>query len=265
MRKPFLDYQSYRFIFFIFGLVTFSTLENFFFYRKREFPRVKRWPSHILIIFLSTALLKLILPTGLAALCFYVENNDIGLFNMTLFKDILSFPVEVILSLVLLDLFIYGQHWLFHQVDTLWKLHRVHHTDIDLDASSALRFHPIEILISLLIKMFLIFIFGFSIESILIFEIILNFISMFNHSNLYIPKRIEKILRLFLVTPQMHIIHHSIERFESDSNYGFNLSLWDHLFRTYTASFKSSGKIGNHRFRKTKDQSLIELLKQPFI
>ncbi len=265
MRKPFLDYQSYRFIFFIFGLVTFSILENFFFYRKREFPRVKRWPSHILIIFLSTASLRLIVPAGLGALCLYVENNGIGLFNMALFKELWSYSIEVMVSLVFLDLAIYGQHWLFHRVDILWKLHRVHHSDVDLDATSALRFHPIEILISLLIKVLLILIFGFSIESILIFEIILNFVSMFNHSNLYIPKKIEKILRVFLVTPQMHIIHHSTERFESDSNYGFNLSLWDRLFKTYTPAFKSSGKIGNHRFRKIKDQSFVELLKQPFI
>ena len=165
---------------------------------------------------------------------------------------------------IILDLAIYFQHLLFHKNRFLWKLHRVHHSDIDLDTTSALRFHPLEIALSLFFKAILIFIFGFSMEAIFVFEIILNFMSMFNHSNLHIPVKVEKILRWIIVTPQMHIIHHSTEQYESDTNYGFNFSFWDRIFKTYISKFMSKGIIGNKKYRTDKDHHMWDLLKQPF-
>ena len=172
--------------------------------------------------------------------------------------------LSLILGLIIFDLAIYLQHILVHKVDFLWCFHRVHHTDVDLDLTSALRFHPVEILFSLMYKILIILIFGLSVETVLIFEILLNFMAMFNHANIAIHPRCERVLRYFVVTPQMHIIHHSVERGESDRNYGFNLSIWDRLFKTYQKAFDSNQLIGQETNRAIADQALIKLLIQPF-
>lgn len=252
---------SLRLNFFILGFFLFSALEIFMSYRKRELKRTSRWPHNILIIVFGSILGKMLLPLGLNYVSTYSESKGFGLFNLL---D-LSYWMELILSICILDLAIYFQHLVSHKNKILWKIHRVHHSDIDLDASTALRFHPIEIVLSLLFKAFLVLIFGFSIESILVFEIILNFMAMFNHSNLYLPQKIEQFLRFIVVTPQMHIVHHSIEKYESDSNYGFNFSFWDKIFKTYTPDFKSGGVIGNKNFRSIDDQKIQNLLRQPFL
>ncbi len=249
-----------RIFIFFFGMILFSSLEFYVPYRKRNFSRANRWPHNFLIIVLGSFVGKVIFSAGLAAICIYTEKNSIGLLNLVSF----SFGFEIVLSIFLLDFFIYIQHWAFHKNKWLWKLHRVHHSDIDLDTTSALRFHPIEILISLAYKAILILILGFSVESVFIFEVILNFMAMFNHSNIYLPFKFEKNIRKLIVTPQMHIIHHSTEQFESDSNYGFNFSIWDRVFNTYTGDFSNSGIIGNRLFRLRKDHSLMKMLLQPF-
>ncbi len=206
-------------------------------------------------------MLKVSLPAGLVAISTFAEQKVLGLFHWF----IIDSSVEFAMSIVLLDLAIYWQHRIFHEVNVFWKLHRVHHSDIDLDATSALRFHPIEMIFSMFYKVILVLILGLSVESILVFEIILSSMAIFNHSNLYLPIWLERGLRFFIVTPQMHIIHHSIDQTESDTNYGFNLSIWDKVFGTYTSEFKSSGTIGNSKFRSIKDHSIIHLLKQPFL
>ena len=250
----------FRVLIFLLGLTVFSILESFFSYRVRSQKRIVRWPSNVGLIFISSFLVKIFLPGGLALFSEYTNTHNLGLFNLV---D-LGVGVEIFLSILVLDFFIYFQHVLSHRVPLLWRFHRVHHTDTDLDVTSALRFHPLEILFSILFKVLLVLAFGFSIESLFIFEVTLNFMAMFNHSNLYIPKKIERLLRSVVVTPQMHLIHHSVQQKESDMNYGFNLSAWDRIFQTYLNEFESIGEIGQNYAREEKEHRLIFLLVLPF-
>lgn len=256
-----MDSNILRALIFFSTLLVFSSLEVFFPYRKRLLSRKDRWFGNIGMIIISNLILKIALPLGLISFSMYFQKHNIGLFNQVE----LPFFFEVLASLVLLDLGIYLQHILFHKVHFLWRLHRVHHADVDLDATSALRFHPIEIFISIAYKLALIFILGVGPLAILIFEVILNSVAMFNHSNLHLPAKFEGLIRLFLVTPQMHIIHHSVEKKESDTNYGFNLSIWDRLFKTYKKEFATSGEIGQTYYRKKADHSLVKVLLLPFV
>ncbi len=173
----------------------------------------------------------------------------------------------MIFAVIVLDLCIYLQHRLFHRVPMLWRLHMMHHSDVDLDVTSGARFHPIEIVLSMLIKMAVICLLGPAIIAILIFEIILNAVAMFNHSNVYIPTQIDRLLRRFIVTPDMHRVHHSIIKAETNSNYGFNLPWWDRLFGTYCAQpAKGHDKmiIGLKQFQQPQTQSLKWMLRLPF-
>ncbi len=249
-----------RFLIFFLSLIAFSTLEFFFQYRKRTQSRKSRWPANLAMIFIGGIAVKIALPTGMAVFSELASSKEIGLFN--LFE--MSFALELALSIIILDLLVYIQHVLTHKIDIFWRFHRVHHADTDLDTTSALRFHPIEILGSIAYKSFWVMVFGFSYETIFIFEIILNFMAMFNHSNIKLPHRLEKLLRLVIVTPQMHIMHHSIHQYESDRNYGFNLSIWDKLFGTYISDFSSEGVIGQLYYRACSEHKLWALLKLPF-
>ncbi|WP_419168251.1 sterol desaturase family protein [Halobacteriovorax sp.] len=192
-----------------------------------------------------------------------VNSIGIGLFNW------LNLPenLEIILSLIFFDFFIYLQHIATHKFKFLWKFHQVHHADIDLDVSSGNRFHTIEIALSFLYKFLLILLIGPSSKAVILFEILLNSMAMFNHSNIFIPKKIDNILRCFIVTPDMHRIHHSIKKNEHNSNFGFNLSIWDFIFKTYKES-PSLGQlkmtIGLPYFRQQKYISPISLLTMPF-
>lgn len=249
-----------RMIVFVGGLLVFSCLELFFEYRDRTHSRKDRWFSNFSLIFLGSACVKILLPSGLAFVALYAKESDLGLFNIVS----LDGTFVLFFSVVLLDFLIYLQHVLTHKVSFLWRFHRVHHADVDLDTTSALRFHPVEIIFSICYKVFLIFIFGFSVESIFVFEILLNFMAMFNHSNIGIPKPIERILRLFIVTPQMHIVHHSVHQEESDMNYGFNLSVWDRLFRTYKFALDEQSLVGQKYYRSAREHRLWALLILPF-
>lgn len=251
---------SLRFLIFISALIFFSGLEVFYSYRERKLKRVQRLPGNFGLIFTGSILQKAVFPLGLIYFANKASENSIGLLNLIE----LPLVANLIVSLIFLDFAIYLQHVVSHKIDFLWKFHRVHHTDVDLDTTSALRFHPIEILLSSFYKAALIFIFGINVEAIIIFEIILNFMAMFNHSNIHIPTALERLLRLFVVTPQMHIIHHSVEQEESDMNYGFNLSIWDRVFKTYIAKFKSAGLIGQAYNREPEEQGFVALLKLPF-
>jgi sterol desaturase/sphingolipid hydroxylase (fatty acid hydroxylase superfamily) len=168
---------------------------------------------------------------------------------------------------LLLDLLIYFQHRVFHAVPFLWRLHRVHHADPELDASSGLRFHPVEILLSMAIKMAAVVALGAPAEAVLVFEVLLNATSLFNHANLALPAWLDGALRLVLVTPDMHRVHHSEVREETDSDFGFCLSCWDRLFGTYRAE-PAAGRlgmvIGVVEFRADQEQRLDRLLAQPF-
>lgn len=222
---------------------------------------IKRWTSNSLITVFNTFLVKFFLPLGLIQLASLYQTD--GIMQKTFGQSWLN----LFLSLLLLDLIIYWQHRLFHHLPTLWRLHRVHHSDTEFDTTTALRFHTIEIFLSLAIKAFAIFIFGFSAVAILIFEIILNFSAMFNHGNFSLPKAGEKAIVCFFVTPDMHRVHHSIEIHETNSNFGFCLSIWDRLFGSYIKEPERSPvamPIGLQDFRDSSENTFPKLLTQPF-
>lgn len=181
----------------------------------------------------------------------------------------LSLPLELelLFSILLLDLAIYFQHMATHKIPLLWKLHQVHHHDLFLDATSGIRFHTIEIILSYIYKMILVFLFGISIQSLLIFEMVLNGSAIFNHGNFRLPKTLNLFLRLIIVTPQMHRIHHSPIKSETDSNYGFFFSFWDRLFKTFISKTNQTNeemKFGVEGANLSKDLTLLEILHLPF-
>lgn len=239
---------------------TLILLEFFYSYRKRELTRVERWPSNILLVVIGSLIIRICFPVGLIGIAIWARNHHLGLFNFFTMSNFFS----ALFSFIVLDFAIYMQHVYSHKWGVLWKFHKVHHTDSDLDVTSALRFHPIEIIYSFIYKILIVVIIGANSTGILIFEIVLNSMAMFNHANIYIPFNLEKILRFFLVTPQMHIIHHSVEKIESDKNFGFNFSIWDYIFKTYQEKFISKGMVGQIGYNQAQEQTIIKLLLQPF-
>lgn len=203
--------------------------------RKLGAPKARRWLTNFSIVAIDTLVVRLMgmlaVPLIAVATAMYAEQQGWGLFNA------LSWPLwlEFILALLILDLAIWFQHYVSHKVPLFWQLHQVHHADVDIDVSTAIRFHPIEIALSMLWKIALVLVFGPTAIAIVVFEVILNGCALFNHANIALPSRLDRLLRLVIVTPDMHRVHHSVIRSEHDSNYGFNLSVWDRLFGTYTA------------------------------
>tara|TARA_Y100000590_G_scaffold467850_1_gene648255 strand:- start:23 stop:754 length:732 start_codon:yes stop_codon:yes gene_type:complete len=239
------------------------SLEYKFPFKKTIIPKIVRWMNNGGILILNNIFLKLFFPFLSVNFAIICNQNNIGLLN------IINIPlwVSVSFSLVIFDLIIYSQHYMFHKVSFFWKFHKVHHSDIELDVTTGLRFHTIEIFFSTIIKLLFIFIIGPAAIAVLIFEIILNLASMFNHSNIYIPNNIEKIIKLVFVTPKMHRIHHSRNHGQLNSNFGFNFSFWDRFFLSYkslpTNQFKNI-EIGINEFRSIEDIRLDKMLIQPF-
>lgn len=199
--------------------------------RELSVNRPWRWGSNLAIVVLNGVLVRFIVPITAVSASIFASSRGWGLLN------VLDWPVwlEGLIAIVLLDLAIYVQHVLFHAVPWLWRLHMVHHADLDFDVTTGVRFHTLEILISAVIKLAVVLAIGPAPVAVVIFEVVLNATSMFNHSNVYLPERIDRILRWVVVTPDIHRVHHSIIRRETDSNFGFNLPWWDYLFRTYIA------------------------------
>lgn len=207
-------------------------------------------------------LARLILPAGLAGLSLWAGDRGFGLFNA------LELPIWVVfaLSLVLLDLATWFQHWVTHKVPLLWRLHRVHHTDPEIDVTTALRFHPAEIAVSLLWKGAVVVVLGVPALAALWFEVLLNALAQFNHANMRLPLWLDRSLRLGIVTPDMHRVHHSTNRAEHDHNYGFCLSIWDRLFGQYKSQPDAGHiemAIGQDWSRTPIDQGPVQLLVQP--
>ncbi len=232
--------------------------------RERTLPRLARWPHNIGIVVVNTALLRLVIPTAAVGLALIAEARGWGLFNSVG----LPYWLAVVLSVVLLDLAVYLQHMMFHAVPALWRLHRMHHADLDFDVTTGARFHPVEILLSMGIKLGLVAALGPPALGVLVFEVLLNASSMFNHGNLNIPPGVDRVLRWGVVTPDMHRVHHSVIVSETNSNFCFNLPWWDRLFGTYRAQ-PSAGHdamtIGIEQFREQKDLRLDRMLVQPWI
>ncbi len=188
-----------------------------------------RWTNNLGIVALNTIILRLIFPAAAVGIAAFVHSQGWGVLHYLQ----LPFWLAVLISVILLDAVIYTQHVLVHAIPILWRLHRVHHADLDFDVTTGSRFHPIEIIFSMLIKFAAIILIGPPVLAVLIFELLLNATSMFNHANVRIPPDIDRILRWFIVTPDMHRVHHSIEDDETNSNFGFNFPWWDRLFGTY--------------------------------
>ncbi len=210
----------------------FATLEALAPRRARSQPRSTRWFTNLSIVLLNTLALRALaiaLPFLAVGAAVDAWRMGWGLFNN------LTWPlwVEVGLALLILDFAIWLQHLVTHKVPFLWRFHRVHHADRDFDVTTALRFHPLEILASMVLKIGVIYLLGPQAIAVVLFEVILNGTAMFNHTNLRLPLWLDRAVRLVLVTPDMHRVHHSIHRHEHDSNYGFALSVWDRIFRTY--------------------------------
>lgn len=200
--------------------------------RARAQPRGARWLTNWSLTILNTLILRLMalgLPLLAVGAAVDAQQNGWGLFNT------LGWPawVEIIAAILILDFAIWAQHLITHKVPLLWRLHRVHHADRDMDVTTAIRFHPVEIALSMLLKIGLVYILGPAALAVILFEIILNGTAIFNHANIRLPLAVDRVLRLVLVTPDMHRVHHSVHRHEHDSNYGFSLSLWDRLLGTY--------------------------------
>ncbi|MFP4532768.1 MAG: sterol desaturase family protein [Desulfobacterales bacterium] len=212
-------------------LVALLALESFNQRKDRVDSRIVRSFKNLGLILINTLVLRLIIPVVPAGFAVFAGTQGWGVFNY------FETPVVIqwLATILIFDFIIYIQHILFHAVPVLWRLHMIHHADLDIDATTGLRFHPIEIIISLFIKLGAVAAFGFPAGAVILFEIILNATSMFNHSNIYIPGAIDKWIRRLIVTPDMHRVHHSVILTESNSNFGFNLSWWDRLCGTYQA------------------------------
>lgn len=226
--------------------------------------RMDRWISNLGLVALNTVAIRLVFPVAAVGVALIAAERGWGLLN------IIAAPgwIAIFGSVVILDLAIYTQHVVFHKVPVLWRLHRMHHTDVDIDTTTGIRFHPFEIGLSMAIKMLVIVILGAPPAAVIIFEVLLNATALFNHGNVQFATSIDRVLRRVMVTPDFHRVHHSVYRDETDSNFGFNLSLWDYLFGTYRAQPRDGHRgmrIGLDIFRAPPRRRLDQLLIQPFI
>ena len=222
-----------------------------------------RWLGNLGLVLVDTIVLRLLFPAAAVGMAITAANHDIGLFHWLE----LPYWLNLVLSIAILDFALYVQHVIFHAIPALWQLHMVHHADVDVDVTTGIRFHPLEVVLSMVIKLGLVVALGPPILGVLIFEIVLNASSMFNHANIRIPRRLEPFLRWLIVTPDMHRVHHSAIKRENSSNFGFNLPWWDRLLGTYIAQPAEGHermKLGLEDFRSPIWRRLPRLLVMPF-
>lgn len=247
-----------RFLFSFFGLFLFWSLSLLFPFRKMQKEmRWRRWSGNLFFILFNATIVKVVAPLTLIEI-----SQRASFLNFTL-----PFWVKLSLGVLVLDLIIYWQHRLFHRIPLLWRLHRVHHSDVEMDTTTAGRFHTLEIIFSFAIKSFFVWVFPIPFQAVLIFEIVLNFSSLFNHSNFEFPHRVERWLQYLLITPHLHRIHHSTRGDEMSRNFGFSISLWDFLFKSLKKESRGNPRnmpIGLRQWRASEDQVLWRLLLNPF-
>src|SRR6516164_8772529 len=227
------------------------------------FTAMALWPSNLAIVALNIVLLRILLPATAVSLALLAAQRGWGLLNNLR----LPWWSTFVASVVLLDLAIYLQHVMFHAVPALWRLHRMHHADLDIDVTTGARFHPIEILLSMGIKLGVVAALGTPAVAVLAFEVLLNATSIFNHSNVRMPAWLDRALRWIVVTPEMHRVHHSVVPRETNSNFGFSLPWWDRLFGSYRAQPAAGHEgmtIGIAQFREPSELRLDRMLIQPF-
>lgn len=230
--------------------------------RHLDIPRIVRWSNNLALVVIDTVILRLAFPMLAVGLAGLAQTKGWGLFN------VVDVPVwvAVVASILILDLAIYLQHVMFHAVPGLWRLHRMHHADLDFDATTGLRFHPVEIVLSMAIKLMVVGAIGAPPVAVLAFEVILNATALFNHGNIRLPPAVDRVVRLVLVTPDMHRVHHSSDPRETNSNYGFSVPWWDRLLGTYVAQpakGHENMEIGIEQFRTERDLWLDRMLVQP--
>lgn len=232
--------------------------------RRLAVDRGWRWPNNLAMVVVGTLLLRALFPLAAVGAALLAADAGWGLFN--------NWPAPraaaVVLTILFLDLAIWTQHRLFHAVPLLWRLHRMHHADLDIDVTTGLRFHPLELALSMLVKVSVVLLLGAPPVAVLAFEVLLNATSLFSHSNVALPPRVDAMLRWFVVTPDMHRVHHSWDVRETDRNFGFNLSCWDRLIGTYQAQPRLGHQgmtIGLPQFRDPRELRLDRMLLQPFV
>ncbi len=232
--------------------------------RRPLVDRLWRWPNNLALVVIGTLLLRAVFPLAAVGVAAPGAQAGWGLLNTWRVHEGLAF----IVSLLALDLAIWVQHWSFHRVPLLWRLHRMHHADLDFDVTTGLRFHPLELALSMLIKVVVVLLIGAPPIAVLVFEILLNATSLFNHANVAMPLRVDAWLRWLVVTPDMHRVHHSWEPRETHANFGFNLPWWDRLFGTYLPQPRLGHvamTVGLREFRDPRDLRLDRMLLQPFL
>lgn len=259
-----MDTESMVRMVFFFGILIVVALWELVAPRRRlTVSKVDRWAINLGIILIDSVLVRLVFGLGAIAVAWAAKKSGWGLFNYLQ----LPFALSVVCSVFILDLVIYLQHLLFHVTPLLWRLHMMHHADLDIDVTTGLRFHPIEILISMVIKMATVAALGPPVLAVLVFEVTLNGTAMFNHGNIRMPVAVDRILRLLVVTPDMHRVHHSVTIRETNSNFGFNFPWWDRLLGTYRAQPVAGHQnmtIGLSQFREPERLKLPNLLIMPF-
>ena len=238
-------------------------LETLFPRKERALPRFRRWLTNSLLVVVDTVALRVLVPVLAAGMAAIAARHGWGLFNL------LGAPlwVEIALAVALLDLSVYAQHVATHKIPILWRLHKVHHADRDIDVTTGVRFHPVEIVLSMAYKLVVVIVLGPAVVAVILFEVILNASAMFNHANVKLPLGLDRALRMGIVTPDMHRVHHSVLRKETDANYGFFLSIWDRLFGTYIAQPESGHDgvtIGLPDYQTDKPGELLWSLALPF-
>jgi sterol desaturase/sphingolipid hydroxylase (fatty acid hydroxylase superfamily) len=240
-------------------LLTLMLFEALLPRRQRQLKRTKRWPSNLALAVINTLAARFVSPLSAVAAGLWAEDHQSGLLQVVALPDV----VRIVVAILALDLTIYAQHVAMHYVPWLWRLHRVHHADLDFDVTTGIRFHTLEIVLSLGIKLAAVVLLGAPALAVLIFEVVLNATSMFSHANLRLPLGVDSLIRWLLVTPDMHRVHHSVDRRETNSNFGFNVPWWDWLFRTYRAQPAAGHQrmtIGQAAPRNERDASRLDRL-----
>ena len=241
-------------------LILMGALEAFFPARDRLQTRSRRWSTNLGLVVIDTLAIRFLFPVIAVGAALWAQGKGWGVLNL------IALPnwVTIIIAIMILDMMIYWQHVAFHRVPIFWRLHKVHHADRDLDASSGLRFHPVEIILSMAYKMVIVVCLGAPVLAVIIFEILLNGCAIFNHANVRLPKWLERPLRQILVTPALHRIHHSVIERETNSNYGFSVIWWDKIFRSYTDAPDGELTLGLNEYQTDDPSGLWWSLSTPF-
>jgi len=261
-----MENSAFRFGVFISVLLLMAIAEAVFVRKQRQLLRTQRWSTNIGMTALNVFVLNLLGPITAIVAADYAMDNSWGLLSLSPLP--IPFVLEVVIGIVLLDLAIYFQHVCSHKIPFLWRFHKVHHADRDIDVTTGIRFHPIEAVLSMVYKCIVILLLGPITIAVVAFEVLLNASAMFNHANVKLPAKVDAWLRLVIVTPDSHRVHHSEIQQETDSNYGFFLSMWDRIFKTYIAQPSRGHKnmvIGLSEFQHEKPASLWWCLKLPFV